>query len=310
MLPWIMPMAIGAASILAGCSSGPAAEAASKGARAISPTPGPGKTCSADQFDVKVTEGMGGAGHSSSVILVSNTGPSTCRLMGYPDVQLLNSQGDETAEAAETPGGFSGGLPLGAPIPSVNLQNGELASAVIEGTDMPTGNATTCPSYPSYRIILPKLGTTVKVDHEIGSCSGLSVHPFVMGFNGTFPTGEVIGLAPVCKPSAKVGSPTGPLVQIDAWSGSYLAAAVDLCSISTAARGYQLILKPGKYRIHSKQDTASVHVIVHAGQVVHLGRYGKCVQITNFRITAPGRSGMSSTTTTSRLSIPPPTSSS
>ena len=251
--------------------------------------------CSSRQLKVSVTEGIPGMGQFSWVILVSNAGPTVCPLTGYPDVDLLNSHGVRTKEAAQTPTGFSGGPPPGAPLPSINLHRGEVASALMEGTDIPPGNATTCPSYPSYTVTLPGLGTTVTIDQQIGSCSGLSVHPFVIGFNGTIPTGEVVGLAPPCaRPLTVTHASIGPLVQVDAWSGSDLAASVGIAPSRTRTTTYRLIVKPGRYRIHSEQDRSSVPVVVHAGRVVQLGLYGMCTQVTTTS-TVPGISGTTST---------------
>jgi Protein of unknown function (DUF4232) len=271
---------------------GPAFSIANRPTKTVSAS---GHLCSSQQIKVSVTEGIGGAGHWSWVILVSNTGPTVCPLTGYPEVELLGSHGVGTGAATQTPTGFSGGLPLGAPIPSINLQRGEVASAVMEGTDIPPGNATTCPSYPSYTVTLPGLGTTVKIDQQIGSCSGLTVHPFTIGFNGTFPTGEIVGLAPRCqRPFSAKHSSIGPLVQIDAWSGPDLAASVGIAPSRTSTTTYRLIVKPGGYRIHSDQDHSSVHVVVHAGRVVHLGLYGMCMQFTTTS-TVPSISNTTST---------------
>lgn len=245
--------------------------------------------CLPQQIEVTVTTGNEGAGHVSWVILVSNTGRTVCSLTGYPDVELLNPQGVRTGEVNHTPTGFSGGLPPGTALPRINLQRGEVASAVMEGTDVPPGNSTTCPSYPAYSVTLPVSGKTARIDQQIGSCSGLTVHPFVLGFNGTFPTGEVVGLAPRCQrpPSGEHSIGLGLLVQIDAWSGSHLAASVGVFSSSTGTATYRLIVKPGTYRIHSQGDRSSVHVVVHAGAVERLGLYGSCVQPT-MPSTVPG----------------------
>jgi hypothetical protein len=237
--------------------------------------------CSSQQFRVSVTEGIGGAGHFSWVILATNRGPTLCVLMGYPDVELLSAHGIRAGAVGQTPMGFSGGLPPGVPIPSITLQRGEVASAVMEGTDIPPGTATGCPSYSSYAVTLPGHGATVKIDQSIGSCSGLTVHPFVIGFNGTVPTGEVVGLAPACqRPAGARPKSIGPLVQIDAWSGSELAASVGIAPSRTRTTPYRLILQPGRYRIHSEQNRSSVYVLIHAGQVVRLGLYGTCMLVT------------------------------
>jgi hypothetical protein len=256
-------------------------------------------TCSLGQLTVSVTAGLGGAGHFSSVILVRNHGASTCHLKGYPKLRFFNARGTEAAEAVQTPTGFTGGLPIGALIPSVELGKGEVASAVMEGTDIPTGGATTCPSFRDYTITLPGVAHLVHIDHGIGSCSGVYVHPLVIGFNGTYPSGEVVGRAPACKRSANDHPAIGPFVEVQAVSGSSVAGMVIVAASSKARPRFQLILKPGRYTIRSTHDRSMVHVAVRAGQFTLLGTYGSCYQVTSVPTTVPGLGSPTRTTTTS-----------
>jgi hypothetical protein len=221
--------------------------------------------------------------------------------MGYPKVQLLNAGGIVSAVATEAPTGFTGGLPPGAPIPSINLGGGKVASAVIEGTDVPPiGNATTCPSYPSYMITLPGMHNATKINRPIGSCSGLSVHPFVIGFNGTSPSGEVAGLVPACKVAGGGHSTIGPFVQIEALSGSFVAGMVTVAASPHSREHFQIILKPGSYLMKSKDDPSARHVTVHAGEAVSLGLFGSCYHVTSVPSTTivPGETPSSTTSTT------------
>jgi hypothetical protein len=238
------------------------------------------------------------------VIVAGNTGPSPCRLRGYPEVRLFNGEGTEVAEAEATPRGFSGGIPVGMTPPGIVLQRGEVASAVMEGTDIPPGNAKSCPSYSSYTITLPLQRRSVTFDRKIESC-GLAVHPFVVGFNGSFPTGEVVGRAPACTTPANGHAGVGPAVQIDAWSGRDLEGSVTVIANATARTRYELVLRPGAYRIHSAHDRSSVRTVVHAGRTVSLGSYGQCTQIGPVPTTTPGRSSP----TTIPPSAPSPTAS-
>jgi len=261
-----------------------------------------GTTCSSRQLTVSVTDGLGGAGHFSSVILVRNNGPSACHLKGYPEVRLFNARGTEAAEAIETPTGFAGGLPTGAPIPSVELRKGEVASAIMEGTDAPTGEATTCASFHDYTITLPGIADVVHINRETGSCSGLYVHPLVIGFNGTFPSGEVVGRVPACKRSAKVHPAIGPFVQVQALSGSSVAGGVIIAASSKAPQRFQIILKPGRYTIRSAHDGSILHVAVRAGQFTLLGTYGNCYEVTGVPTTTPGLGTPMRTTSTTTTS--------
>jgi hypothetical protein len=265
---------------------------ASSGAAVIARS-GARNTCASAQLHTTVADGLAGAGHSSSVILVSNAGPGQCRLMGYPDVRFLNAAGVEVARSVPTPQGFSGGLPVGAPIPDLDLRPGESASAVMEGTDVPTGNATTCPSYASYAITLPGWPDTTTIDHPYGGCSAIEVHPFVIGFNGTFPSGQVVGLAPTCAATGADSLP-GPFVQIEAWSGAHLAGMVMVVASATVKQRYRVVLKPGRYRIRSGPAHSLPHEVVRAGRTVQLGTYGGCSGPTSI----PSRGGVPGATTT------------
>jgi hypothetical protein len=253
--------------------------------------------CSPHRLDISLTNGVNGAGHFSLVILVRNGGSTGCRLSGYPEVGLLNAEHSPAAQASETPTGFTGGLPAGAPIPVIHLGPGEVAAAVLEGTDVPTGGAATCPSYPSLRISLPGLSRTVTFARGFEDCSEIAVHPFVIGFNGSFPSGEVTGLAPACKAAAD-DSTLGPFVQIRAMSGASVAGMNEVAASAEAKEPFQMILKPGRYRIVSEHDPSSVRVNVQAGRVLTLGTYGSCYRVTTTPTTSHGGAAEPTTSTT------------
>jgi hypothetical protein len=240
--------------------------------------PTPFTVCTARHATLSVVQGISGAGHSSEVILVMNKGSKTCRLTGYPGLQLLDAQGIVAGTVDRTRTGFTGALRPGMPIPIIELQRGEVASAVMEGTDIPAGTASSCPSYDSFEVTLPDQTTPVTIHKGTGSCSGFDVHPFVIGFNGSYPTGEIIGRAPTCARSLAGGSPIGPVVPIEAWSGTTLSGEVEVFASATATQRYQLILRPGRYRIVSGQPKSSVSVVLRSGRVDNLGRYGTCTR--------------------------------
>jgi photosystem II stability/assembly factor-like uncharacterized protein len=235
------------------------------------------RDCSTKDLRLSAVPGLMGMGNVSSVLLAENTGSSACRLTGYPAIQLLNSQGDHEAQADETPLASAGGTSTGAALPSLELKQGEVASAAIDGFDRPTSDTTTCPSYPAFAVTLSGQPGSVTVHYRIGSCSGLSVHPFVLGFNGTDLTGEASGITPRCSSASDV-------VMINAFSGAHLVTGIGSFPGRSGGRLYQLVLEPGRYEIRSGAERAR-HVTVFAGRVAHLGRYGACVSTRIDRVT-------------------------
>lgn len=140
---------------------------------------------------LSISEGSSGAGlgHSAVVILFKNSSSSTCYLYGYPGAAGLNSSGQQVTQAKRTLGGYLGGLPLNqTTLPTVTLTPGETASAMVEGTDNPIGNATTCPVLHGLLVTAPNTKTSVKLAHAPGDCSYLQVHPVVPGTTGSLDT--------------------------------------------------------------------------------------------------------------------------
>jgi hypothetical protein len=255
-----------------------------------------GSPCRGGQLKVTVTDGIGGAGHVSSIILAKNTSSEMCRLAGYPDIRFFNAGGAEMAEGVETPHGFSGGLPGGAVIPTIELHPGDVAAAVMEGVDIPTGNATTCPSYASYSITLPGTPQPRTFDKAYEGCSSIDVHPFVIGFNGAFPSGEVTGLAPACRTSATSATSIGPFVEVTARSEARSAPMVIVTPGPKKEQPYSLILKPGRYRMVAAHTSTSRRELVRAGQTVELGTFGTCFRPT-LPLNVPTGTATTSTTT-------------
>lgn len=133
-----------------------------------------------------VTSGYGAAatGHASDVLLFKNTS-TTCTLTGYPGVAGLNSSGHQVVQAMRTLNGFMGGVPTGESPPIVTLAPGQVASAIVEGTDVPIGGAVACPSYPALLVTPPNTPQSVTLNTGLPGCSGIEVHPVVMGTSGT-----------------------------------------------------------------------------------------------------------------------------
>ena len=168
----------------------------------------------------------------------------------------------------------------------------------MEGTDIPTGDTSTCPSYASFEVTLPEQTQPVTIHQGTRSCSGLFVHPFVIGFNGTFPSGDVVGSAPACKRSVNTAL-LPPMVQVEALSGSSLAGMVMVATSSKGSQPFQIILNPGRYTIHSPHDPSVENVVVRAGQSTQLGTYGGCYQVTSVPTPTTGLGNLPTTSTTS-----------
>ena len=86
-----------------------------------------------------------------------------------------------------------GGLgPEDTSIPVVFLRPDQAASAIVEGTDNPVGQVTSCETYPDLLVTPPNLTESVRVAVSgIGAgmpgCTPIEVHPVVYGTSGNVP---------------------------------------------------------------------------------------------------------------------------
>lgn len=252
--------------------------------------------CAAGHPALRVSPGVPGMGHFRVIIEVTNAGTRACALSGVPTVGLLNGAGAQVAAAASGQGGRA------AP-PRLELGKGEVASAQLEGTGIPYGHAMTCPSYPAYTVRLPGSDVSKRFKGPLAGCSTLYATPFVLGFNGLTPSGEVVGTAPACDDKTGSGGP-GPFVQVNAWSGVELSGSTTVFASPTSGRRFHITLPPGRYVISSSRSP-SRSVVVRAGELVTLGRYGECSVSgassstpTPSTVPAPGLHATTSTTTT------------
>jgi Protein of unknown function (DUF4232) len=147
--------------------------------------------CGSADVAVSIGQGSAAGGHVGVPLIFRNQGAGPCQLTGYPEVAALNSSGAQAVQAQPTLSGYLGGLALGQTVPpTVVLDPGQSASALVESTDTPTGNTMTCPEYPSLLVTPPNtahgvvlsLGTT-----PIWDCSTIEVHPVVPGTTGQGP---------------------------------------------------------------------------------------------------------------------------
>ncbi len=134
-------------------------------------------SCAFSQLTVTGASGGVGLGHVSVLLLFMNTSSTTCTLYGYPGVAGLNAQGVQITQAVRTLNGYMGGA--GQSAPHVTLIPGDSAAAVVEGTDQPAGNSTSCPRYARLLVTPPNTAQSVTIDFSMLGCSGLQVHPVV-----------------------------------------------------------------------------------------------------------------------------------
>lgn len=151
-------------------------------AAATATTAAGGHGCGFSQLAVS-SSSQGAAGHIGVVLVFKNTSTATCTLVGYPGVAGLDSAGQQVVQATRTPSGFMGGISGSTP-PTVTLAPGASASALIESTDVPTGNETSCPTYASLLVTPPNTTQSVTIAQSLPGCSGLQVHPVVAGTSG------------------------------------------------------------------------------------------------------------------------------
>lgn len=149
-------------------------------------TAGPGPGCTLDELTVTSPGTQGAAGHQAAVIIFQNRGSRTCVLTGYPGVAALDQGGKPVANAERTPTGFVGGLASSSEsLPVLHLAPSEQASATVEGTSVPQGGATGCPTYSALAVTPPGETRSVTLPVGLPGCSPLQVHPVVAGPTGT-----------------------------------------------------------------------------------------------------------------------------
>lgn len=142
--------------------------------------------CSSAQLAISLGQRGAGLGHEGAAILFENTGRTECSLSGYPGVVVLGPHGTQVGQAQRTPRGYLGGMETGSATPPVvDLPPGALASAFVEGTDVPEGTAVSCPTYPALLVTPPTATSSVRLTVSLPGCSAIQVHPIVSGTNGS-----------------------------------------------------------------------------------------------------------------------------
>ena len=125
-------------------------------------------------------EGQGAAGHVVLVLIFNNVGHTTCRMYGYPGLDLVTSSGHVVAHARRTLSGMAGGA---TSVASVTLAPGASASALVEASDVPQGGITDCGNY-SLMVTPPEEYVSVPVATAMMPQCELEIHPVVAGTHG------------------------------------------------------------------------------------------------------------------------------
>jgi hypothetical protein len=135
------------------------------------------------QGDLTVSAGrsIAATGHVGVTILFRNDSRAGCTLEGYPGVAGLDQQGRQAVQATRSANGYLGGA---YGIRTIMIAPGAAASSMVEGTDVPSGMATSCATYPALLVTAPSHTDSHVVHVSFPGCSGIQVHPVVVGTSG------------------------------------------------------------------------------------------------------------------------------
>lgn len=153
--------------------------------RAFANTPA---RCQETQLSVKITSHGVASGHVGDLIVITNVSASACTVNGYPTVRLSGGANVVATVARKTKNGFLGGLGgtgTTLTVPVVRLRaHGGGASSILEGGDVPVGNAVACVTYTKVSVALPRLSPPYRFTTRFPGCIRPQVHPFVPGSKG------------------------------------------------------------------------------------------------------------------------------
>jgi uncharacterized protein DUF4232 len=173
-----------------GASSGHATGAAGSGS-ATSP-----QECAAADLTVTTGATEAAAGHSSLVLLFTNSGSASCFVRGYPGV-AVQLRGGRAYRAVRAMTGYMGGDAAPSPV-QVQLAPGVTASALIEWLHFPQDGsasvtAADCAGHGAVRLLVTAPDRTVPARLAPPApvspiCWGFEVHPIVAGSAGQYPS--------------------------------------------------------------------------------------------------------------------------
>lgn len=129
-----------------------------------------GAACSSSQLRPSVASQQGATGHLQLVVALHNTSTSTCRLDGYPALQLLDGQGRAMPTKAVDGGTYD--APTYPPRP-VTLPPGGVASFAVAFDHIPGSTGTTCPTASGVAITPPHGSGRLVLETPLDPCGGV-----------------------------------------------------------------------------------------------------------------------------------------
>jgi hypothetical protein len=173
--------------LLAGCSGGGGAKSAPPSTTATTATPStttpvsssssvaaPGVTsttsigrCTTAELSLRAAGGTAATGHALATFELRNTSSRTCRLLGYPGVQLLDGSGATLADAQRKAGFILGDVAPAA----VTVGAGKSAYFGVESVNVCQGDLNPTPS-ASLRVTPPDETAPLTVAATINVCKG------------------------------------------------------------------------------------------------------------------------------------------
>jgi hypothetical protein len=140
--------------------------------------------CTTAQLQVTAGMSTGAAGTIGQIVLFKNVSSALCLLHGFPGVAGLDANGNQLTQATRV---LSNGTPFSgsaAALPTIQLSPGTTASALVQGSDVPSGGAPSCVNYPALLVTPPNALQAVHLTAVLPGCSGLRVTPVVSGTAG------------------------------------------------------------------------------------------------------------------------------
>lgn len=255
--------------------------------------------CSLSNVALHIAPGQPSMHTVTFLLQVRNTGSHRCVLHGLASLDVLDSSGHVVLSATNSMLQPSTSISSAG---SLQLEPGETATAQLVET--PPLSQTPCPSYPAVAVQLPGSENETILHHSVFACpsSALDVTYFVPGYDGTSPSGELMGTTPRCASRPRSARSISPEVTINAWSGGVIAGSTTVVAGSKAPASYRIVVPPGRYKVTS-DHTRSRRVTVVLGRATDLGRYGGCSTFTT-KTTVPVRTPHTTTTTRPPAAVP------